>query len=99
MVLDMAILVEMYLQEKIGGNPMQSVTKKDVPEICGIFSDTFTLLLKYYNAPGKDSSREEKDAFWSGLISDSEIVVKRYNSKLCNDILVAITDNINERVR
>lgn len=69
---------------------MASVTSKDIPEVFQMFGDVFSFLKKYYNP-------EPGDDFWEEMKNKKEKIYKKYNTKLCYDILQAIANDIGTR--
>lgn len=76
---------------------MATVTNKEIPQVFAMWGDVFTFQKKFYNAPKANDSTEDKDKFWDEFIIESDAIVRKYDTKLCNAIVLAITDDINER--
>ena len=76
---------------------MCSVKNSDIPKVFEMFGEVFVFLKKYYNAPKITDTKENKELFWNEFIADSEKIVRKYDTKLCNAIVLAITDDINTR--
>lgn len=76
---------------------MCSVKNSDIPKVFEMFGEVFVFLKKYYNAPKQNDTKENKNKFWDEFIAESEKIVRKYDTRLCSSIMVAITDDINER--
>lgn len=74
-----------------------SVLNEQIPEVFKMWGEIFIFQKKYYNAPKQNDSVDDKNKFWDEFISESEKIVRKHNTKLCSAIMVAITDDINER--
>ena len=77
-----------------------SVTSKEIPEVFNMWSDVFKFQKKFYNAPYQGNNREneeECDLFWQECTREADEICEKYNTKLCDDILRVILDDINTR--
>lgn len=78
-------------------NNKWSVLNEQIPEVFKMWGEIFVFQKKYYNAPKQYESTEDKNKFWNEFIAESEKIVRKYNSKLCSAVMVAITDDVSER--
>lgn len=78
-------------------NNKWSVLNEQIPEVFKMWGEIFVFQKKYYNAPKQNESTEDKNKFWNEFIAESEKIVRKYNSKLCSAVMVAITDDVSER--
>ena len=74
-----------------------SVKNEDIQEVFKMWGEIFIFQKKYYNAPKQNDTKENKNKFWDEFIAESERIVRKYDTKLCSAIMVAITDDISER--
>jgi hypothetical protein len=58
-----------------------------------IFRDTYNYFLKY-----KDISLED-DVCWQKAIEESKVITKKYNSDLCNTMMIAILCRLEQRAK
>lgn len=74
-----------------------SVKNKDIPEVYQMWGDVFLFQKKFYKVPGKNTDRKEKEAYWQEVLKGADVIERKYEPGLCNDIVNAIIDDFRRR--
>ena len=56
------------------------------------FGEVWTLFKKFYNVQSEDS-------YWESLIESASEINKKYNCKLCRDLLIAVLNELDRKGR
>lgn len=67
-------------------------TNEEMKEEFSLFGEVWTLFKKYYIA-------QNTDEYWENLIAESNRISRKYNSRLCKDLLLTVTNELERRWR
>ncbi len=76
-----------------------SVKNKDIPDLFQMWGDVFNFQKKFYNVPTVEAPKEEQDLFWQEVTKDADEIIDKFNSKLSEDIVHSIINDLNERAK
>lgn len=67
-------------------------TNERMKEEFSYFGEVWNLFKKFYNVQSEDS-------YWESLIESANEIDKRYNCKLCRDLLISVLNELDFRSR
>lgn len=71
---------------------MAGVSNKEIPNDFNIFNDIWTLYKRYYYP-------EDNEQYWNNVISDFKSLSKKYQTKLANDLCIAILNELDRKAK